>query len=72
MADTEQEQTPLAEWRSRMGWSQRKAAEALGVAYRTYQSWEWEKSHNTGEPMKPPKPALLAAAALENGLGPVE
>lgn len=64
--------TPLAAWRARMALSQRAAAAALGVSLPTYQQWEAGKSWKTGLPVDPPLTALLAAAALENGLRPIE
>lgn len=63
--------TALAAWRARMGWAQRKAAEALGVSLPTYQSWERETRFRDGVAMQPPRSALLAAAALEAGINPV-
>lgn len=66
------EMTALSEWRSRMGLSQRAAAEALGVSFATYQSWEHEKRARDGSYLAPPLTALLAAAALEAGMEPVK
>lgn len=63
--------TALAQWRARMGLSQRAAAEALGASFRTYQQWESGVSRQTGKPIDPPLTALLAAAALESGLPPI-
>lgn len=63
--------TALAAWRARMGWSQRKAAQKLGLTLGGYQQLEWERYLN-GDP-KPPPPLtiLLAAAAREAGVPPV-
>lgn len=60
--------TTMKSWRKRMDWSQRQAAEALGVTLATYQSWENERRWRDGAHMPPPRTALLAAAALEAGL----
>lgn len=65
-------ESALAAWRARMALSQRAAAEALGVSLPTYQQWEAGKSWKTGLPVDPPLTALLAAAALENRLQPIE
>lgn len=65
------EMTAIRAWRQRMGFTQREAAAALGVALVTFQTWEHEKSRHTDKPLEPPTTALLAAAAVEAGLGPV-
>lgn len=61
----------LAQWRARMGLSQRAAAETLDVSFRTYQQWESGVSRKTGNPISPPLTALLAAAAREHGIEPI-
>ena len=65
-------ESALAAWRARMGLSQRDAAASLGVALNTYQQWESGKSWKTEAQIAPPLTALLAAAALEHGLQPIE
>lgn len=62
--------TKLRSWRTRMGWSQRRAANELGVTLPTYQAWERERRFSDDSPIQPPRTALLAAAALEEGIGP--
>lgn len=59
----------LEAWRQRMGWSQRQAAAELGLNLKTYQQQERGVSWKTGEPITAPRTTLLAAAALEQGLG---
>lgn len=61
----------LARWRERMQWSQRKAADALGLTLATYQAQELGQSWTTGKPVKVKRAVLLACAALEHGLEPV-
>lgn len=64
--------TPLRRWRQRMGLSQRAAAEALGLALTSYQDQERGTNRRTGEPIRTPRTLLLACAALEAGLAPIE
>lgn len=45
-------------WRDRMGWTQREAAEQLGVSLSMYRLYEY------GE-YAPPRPVELAMAALQ-------
>lgn len=61
----------LHNWRTRRGWSQRRAAAELGCTLTSYQQWESGVSRKTGRPTPPTKTVLLAAAALEHGLKPV-
>lgn len=58
-------------WRARLGWTQAKAATALGVTRTTYMTWELGHSYTTGKPVAAPKVAELAAAAIEAGLPPI-
>ncbi len=63
--------TETAQWRARMGLSQRAAANALGVTLSTWQAWErgrYLDSHATlaGRPCEPPKTATLAMQWLES------
>lgn len=53
-----------------MGWTQRQAAEALGVTLATYQQQEAGKSY-AGEPRRVQRLWLLACAALEQGVEPL-
>lgn len=64
--------TPLLRWRQRMGMSQRAAAAALGLALTTYQDQERGTNRRTGQPIRTPRTLLLACAALEAGLAPIE
>lgn len=52
----------LREWRTRMGYDQREAAEQLGCSRAAFQGWEKDK---TG---KPPRYIGLACAALALGM----
>lgn len=63
--------TALAAWRARMGYSQREAANALGVTARTYWSMENGINPDTKKPSHANKRTLLACAALEAGLNPI-
>ena len=63
--------TALQKWRRRMGISQRRAADLLGLSLSAYQQHETERSWRTGEHIAPDLRTLLAAAAIEAGLPPV-
>lgn len=63
---------PLGAWRARMGLSQRAAAAALGITLTTYQQHERGRSWRTGEAVEPPATLLLACAAIEHGIRPIE
>lgn len=63
--------TPIARWRSRMGLSQRAAAEALGMSLSGYQEQERGASFG-GTPRDPSRVLLLACAAVERGITPIE
>lgn len=64
--------TALAAWRDRLGLSQRAAADALGMTLSGYQQLEHERSAVTGERRAPRRVVLLAAAAIESGLSPID
>lgn len=64
--------TPIARWRSRLGLSQRAAAEALGMALTSYQDQERGTSRATGQPIRTPRTLLLACAAVEAGVQAIE
>ena len=63
--------TPIARWRDRMGLSQRAAAEALGMSLSGYQEQERGAGFD-GRPRKPSRALLLACAAIEAGIQPIE
>lgn len=63
--------TPIYEWRSRMGLSQRAAAGALDVTLTTYQQYERGAAFADGKPKATPAVVLLACAALEHGVAPI-
>ena len=63
--------TTLSRWRSRLGYTQQQAADAMGVERRTYQALEHESERNTGAPLAPSKRTRLAAAAIEAGIRPI-
>lgn len=54
----------LAAWRSHMGYSQRAAARALGLALTTYQQMESGISRQTGKLVDVDRRTALACAAL--------
>ncbi len=64
--------TAVARWRARMGLSQRAAAEQLGMSLPAYQSHERGASFATGEPLRTSRMLLLACAAIETGVPPIE
>ena len=66
------EQTAIARWRARMGLSQRAAAAALGMTLAGYQQQERGRSFRDERPMQAPRPLLLACAAIERGIAPIE
>lgn len=55
-------------WRKHMGFSQRAAADALGVALPTMQAWERGVAFATGKPVVIDRRTALACAALAAGL----
>lgn len=59
----------LSAWRAHMAYSQRQAAEALGVSLPTYQRMERGADFSTDRPMKIDRRTALACAALAAGLG---
>ena len=63
--------TPIARWRARMGLSQRAAAEALGMSLSGYQEQERGAGFDS-RPRKPSHVLLLACAAIEAGIQPIE
>lgn len=58
-------------WRQGMGYSQRAAAEALGVSLPTLQAWERGTAFATGKPVVIDKRTALACAAIAAGLLPL-
>lgn len=63
--------TAIAAWRARLGLTQRAAARALGMSLNAYQEQERGASF-AGEPRKASRALLLACAAVERGIGPIE
>lgn len=70
-AATPMTETPIARWRARMGLSQRAAAEALGMSLSGYQEQERGAGFD-GRPREAPRVLLLACAALEHQLTPID
>jgi DNA-binding XRE family transcriptional regulator len=64
-------ETALRQWRRRMEFTQKEAAEALGVAVNTFQAVERGISYNTGKPIALDRRTALACAALEARLKPI-
>lgn len=70
--------TPCARWRARIAeargrtYPQRQAAADLGLALTTYQDQERGINRQTGQPIRTPRTLLLACAAIEHGLDPIE
>ena len=65
----------LRDWREEMGFSQRKAADALGLALKNYQYLEWGENRSTKGDPRPvvmSKRVALACAAIKAGLAPIE
>jgi DNA-binding XRE family transcriptional regulator len=62
----------LKNWRTEtMHWTQKQAAEALGVRQNTYQSWERGESFTTGRAIEIDQRTALACAALAHGIQPL-
>lgn len=61
----------LKAWRKRLGLSQARAAEEIGIGLATYRNYE-SGSRADGYPVKIPKPVSYACAAIAHGLPPVE
>lgn len=59
----------LRAWQSAMGYTQARAADALGVALGTYRDWITGQSRTTGKPITLDKRTALACAAIAAGLG---
>lgn len=66
--------TAFKKWRKRMGYTQKQSAGILNVSVKTYITWEQEQSwaKDYQEKKKPSLVARLAAAALENGIDPID
>ena len=60
----------LKAWRTSMGYTQRTAASALGVALKSYQQLESGKTFGTGTPIAIDQRTALACAALAARLPP--
>ena len=58
----------LAAWELHMGYSQRQAAEALGVTLPTYQQWRRGARFKDDVPVEIDRRTALACAALAAGL----
>ena len=58
----------LAAWQSRMGFTQRQAAAALGVTLPTYQEWRRGARFRDGAPVEIDRITGLACAAMAAGL----
>jgi len=57
-------------WRNGLGYSQKEAAEALGVSYGTVFNYETGKRREDGQPVEIPRTVALACSALFHGLEP--
>lgn len=60
----------LAAWRAHMGYSQRTAAESLGVTLAAYQAMERGADFATGKARNPDLRTALACAAIVAGVKP--
>lgn len=58
----------LATWELHMGYSQRQAADALGVTLPTYQQWRRGTRFKDDSPVEIDRRTALACAALAAGL----
>jgi transcriptional regulator with XRE-family HTH domain len=59
----------LKSWRERMGFTQRKAAEELGITQSAYAALEKGRAYDTGKVLRIDRRTELACAALAQGLG---
>ncbi|MDC9654357.1 helix-turn-helix domain-containing protein [Xanthomonas perforans] len=64
-------QSAIAAWRARLGLSQRAAAAALGITFQAYQQRE-RGTYPDGRPLRDSRLFLLACAAVENAVAPIE
>lgn len=64
-------ETPISRWRARVGLSQRAAAAALGMSLSAYQEQERGAKFD-GSPREASRVLLLACAAIEAGIQPIE
>lgn len=62
----------MRSWRESMGFSQRDAALALGLALKNYQFLEWGMNRERGTPVVMNRRIALACAAIKAGLDPIE
>ena len=60
--------TDLRAWQLRMGYTQARAAAALGVSLATYKDWLRGQSRTSGQPITIDRRTELACAALESGI----
>ncbi len=58
----------LRAWQTSMGYTQSRAADALGVALGTYKDWITGHSRTTGKPITIDRRTALACAAIAAGL----
>lgn len=58
----------LRAWQARMGYTQARAAVALGVSVATYKDWLRGQSRTSGQPITIDRRTELACAAIEAGL----
>lgn len=61
----------IKSWRARLGLSQRKAADAIGVGERMYIYYE-QGQREGGRAVEIPRTVALACAAVAYGLPPME
>lgn len=60
----------LRQWQADMGYTDRAAADALGMAPRNYQQLKRGTSYSTGKPVTIDRRTALACAALRAGIPP--
>ena len=65
------DETAIARWRARLELSRRAAAQVLGMSLPGYQEQERGASF-AGAPREPSRTLLLACAAIERGIDPID
>jgi len=59
-------------WRKRLGYSQQRAAEALGISKSSVELYERGSRRDDGRPVEIPMTVALACSAVSHGLPPMQ
>lgn len=69
--EAQQSAMAMRRWRESLGFSQRDAASALGLALKNYQFLEWGENRERRTPLVMNQRIALACAAIASGLEPI-